>query len=1141
MRTKKMLSILLALVMMLSTAIITANTFSAATTETGENLINNSSFENNQNWTYGSNMSRSTDKANSGSYSVKCTARGQAVTVTTTQTISVTQNTDYILSGYVYRSDNSAWAYIDMNDRTGEVQLLDTSTYGSWNYVSGIWNSGDSTSLQVRLVVEPNYTINQHLKEGITGDIWFDDVTLVPVIYDSYSEIPPSLSASAKSYTLENSDITVCVASDNNKEYLTSLTNKENGYNWINEATEIPLLSEYQDGDITWTLSDIDFDNTKQLSGTGKDACHVLTFSYNSDISGLILKSFWKIYPTGPIYHYSEIYNNTGSEIKFDSGQVTAGDIILKIPDEATVYSFNRSRYNNGWDGNFTTGVFNNEVTTDMFFKSTVENSWLVSSGSLPYELLQSEDHGLYVGYEWSYGNMLMRTQNNKNILRFTAELGDTSDVITRENGDTLLVPPVFYGAYSGNADDGSNNMKKWFYNHLMTASLRENTNEPLIEFHLPLYSESDLINYLNSNDLEEYGVELTKMDYWWTVSGSAFDDTLEQQWNPDSGKWPNGMTYGKLVKSYYPSLKTSLYMCDTYNGVDIGTKEGQQAQIEALTQRMNEWDIDYWRSDFDLLKPNNYANHEGLMNILDTMIANDSDFRYEHCSAGGSLKDFSTLQRMTFMTMEDSGGALNHRMAFYSNSYMINPIQLKFDLGFDWTSDEDASYISSYTEKWTTYNVRTAMMGAMMVQNVGSNLTEIQKQELIEGWDLYKTKQRKILRGGNVYHILPMPDGKNWDGMQFYNDDIEKGSVFLFRDKNIGATDGSSKNIKLQGLDENVNYILTFQDRTSQNTTMTGKQLMEDGITVTGMTSVYDSEIIWIEKAEEAEKILIGDVDQNGAITVSDVTEIQKYCAEMISLTDNGIVSADVDKSSYVNIKDATAIQYYIAGFEEQSYFCGQYTEGTVTDPTQPTEQPTTQAIQPTTQPTTQSSDNYIYYKNTNNWSTVKAYYWSDSNTSMTSWPGVAMESIGDQIYRVEVPSDADYIIFNNDSGSQTADLTIPGMNKIYNNGVWSNYGGSDVEDETTAPSSDTFVYYKNTNNWSTVKAYYWSDSNTSMTSWPGVAMESIGDSIYRIELPSNAQYIIFNDGNGNQTNDIVLQGFNKIYNNGNWSDYSD
>ena len=182
---------------------------------------------------------------------------------------------------------------------------------------------------------------------------------------------------------------------------------------------------------------------------------------------------------------------------------------------------------------------------------------------------------------------------------------------------------------------------------------------------------------------------------------------------------------------------------------------------------------------------------------------------------------------------------------------------------------------------------------------------------------------------------------------------------------------------------------------------------------------------------------------------------------------------------------------------------------------------------------PVDPSTEGTVYYKNTNNWSTVYAYYWSDSDTKMTTWPGVQMTSVGNGVYRIEVPSDADYIIFNNGNGTQTGDLKLVGMDKIYNNGTWSDYSTS--ED----PETGNYIYYQNTNNWSTVYAYYWSDSNTKMTTWPGEKMTSVGNGVYRIEVPSDATYIIFNNGNGTQTGDLKLVGMNKIYNNGSWSNY--
>lgn len=174
--------------------------------------------------------------------------------------------------------------------------------------------------------------------------------------------------------------------------------------------------------------------------------------------------------------------------------------------------------------------------------------------------------------------------------------------------------------------------------------------------------------------------------------------------------------------------------------------------------------------------------------------------------------------------------------------------------------------------------------------------------------------------------------------------------------------------------------------------------------------------------------KVLIGDVDLNGTITISDATDAQLHAAEISTLTGDAFTAGDVDKNGVVNVKDATAIQCYIAELAYEGSYCGTYVGGeTPTDP------------ETTTEP---AAKNYLYFKNTDNWNKVMAYYWSKSNTTMTSWPGVETESMGNNVYRVEVPSDATMIIFNNGgNGSQTGDLTINGMNKIYENGTWSDY----------------------------------------------------------------------------------------------------
>ena len=172
----------------------------------------------------------------------------------------------------------------------------------------------------------------------------------------------------------------------------------------------------------------------------------------------------------------------------------------------------------------------------------------------------------------------------------------------------------------------------------------------------------------------------------------------------------------------------------------------------------------------------------------------------------------------------------------------------------------------------------------------------------------------------------------------------------------------------------------------------------------------------------EPSNRILIGDVDLNGTITVYDSTEVQKYIVYILTLSDEALIAADVNKDSAISVKDATMIQAYIVKLIVEDSYCGTYTENVA--PTQPT----TNVTEPTTEPTSIQTKNYVYFNNTENWSTVNVYVWSSKDSTYMSWPGTAMESIGNNTYRFELPNGAEYAIFNNGS-AQTGDLKIPAL----------------------------------------------------------------------------------------------------------------
>ena len=187
--------------------------------------------------------------------------------------------------------------------------------------------------------------------------------------------------------------------------------------------------------------------------------------------------------------------------------------------------------------------------------------------------------------------------------------------------------------------------------------------------------------------------------------------------------------------------------------------------------------------------------------------------------------------------------------------------------------------------------------------------------------------------------------------------------------------------------------------------------------------------------KGEYAEKTtaftvldtFFGDANGDGEVNIKDATAIQKCLAgitqDLVFMTE----FADCDTNEVLTIKDATCIRKYLAnvqGAGKAGQTIGYVPPVTEPDPTVPT--------QPQTDPKPVDK-NTVTFTNSFNWGgTISCYYWSDTNKSMTTWPGVAMTNIGtndfgEVCYTFDVPQGATYIIFTNGS-SQTVDIPYSG-----------------------------------------------------------------------------------------------------------------
>ena len=173
--------------------------------------------------------------------------------------------------------------------------------------------------------------------------------------------------------------------------------------------------------------------------------------------------------------------------------------------------------------------------------------------------------------------------------------------------------------------------------------------------------------------------------------------------------------------------------------------------------------------------------------------------------------------------------------------------------------------------------------------------------------------------------------------------------------------------------------------------------------------------------------------------------------------------------------------------------------------------------------EPTTET----VYFINNKGWSKVNAYAWEPVQNA--NWPGVAATKEAEQIGGYDVYSytaDAGKyanVIFNNGSGSQTADLKWTAGKYVINN-QW--YTKEEAEAQLVKPVEYEYVYFVNVQAWNKVNIYTWTPE---VGTWPGVAMTKEAEQLagydvysYKAEKGTSFGGVIFNNGSGTQTGDL-------------------
>jgi hypothetical protein len=208
-------------------------------------------------------------------------------------------------------------------------------------------------------------------------------------------------------------------------------------------------------------------------------------------------------------------------------------------------------------------------------------------------------------------------------------------------------------------------------------------------------------------------------------------------------------------------------------------------------------------------------------------------------------------MRRAVKIFNSDTYSPLHVRQAFYDSSYAFHPIQIEGHLG---------SVDGRYRPRGVAgvkYAFRSTSMGApewfLDAPNGGNGIepwTQREKDTLKACVHTYKAKIRPLVRQADLYHIFPRPDGRNWDGIEYYDPTNGKGVVYFFQPSDRVTT----KAVQFKGLDPSRMYRMSFEDGTQPSCVKSAAELMGKGLPVT-LKGKQASELILFEAVPPTHK----------------------------------------------------------------------------------------------------------------------------------------------------------------------------------------------------------------------------------------------------------------------------------------------
>ena len=520
----------------------------------------------------------------------------------------------------------------------------------------------------------------------------------------------------------------------------------------------------------------------------------------------------------------------------------------------------------------------------------------------IPWTLVERDDNarsGWYAGIEFS-GRTRIAVTREKDSLNIALGLNpDPAPFRTRlDPGEVFESPIVFLGGFRDGPDGAGNVLRRWVRVVLGNPVTWKNPNYPLVVNNSwgGGMDVNEEIALRMVRDSAELGVDMFHIDAGW------FRDVGD--WYPNPRKFPHGLAviaddahkhglkFGIWVDWTQAGLSTERgalnardpkvrdwmvtdlpadWKPEPFKGqtIDIGVPAAKEWAQQEVERMVTDYHLDMLEHDGYLVAhgcdrrdhphaapdPLNkciykswgaywvdssnstdvsYHAVRSYYDIYSTTRKNHPGLLFEICNDGGRMVDFGSAAHGDYFSITDTYDPLSNRRAFYDTSHVL-----------------PAAMLESYVEKWPTprfenfrYMLRSGMMGWLTIMTDTNAWSAEQHAEAKIEIDLYKRELRGLIRDAYLYHISPRPDGVHWDGIQYWDPERRRGVVFAFR----GTIEGEdAHSFVLQGLQPSGHYLLKFHDHSGADRTLTGRELMQNGLKVT-LRVPNSSELIFIE-----------------------------------------------------------------------------------------------------------------------------------------------------------------------------------------------------------------------------------------------------------------------------------------------------